>query len=430
MRTRTSYFWKILSVIILLESVCLLCSSPGYCYDRAAAAAYARRWSNNWPLDGSAAALRNDAVYVEPSAEGCTSFSSQCLIAGGIRFRSSYHRGDNAATGVYLWRLMHGSMLPEINTGLFTYPVNASGPASNDMKNYSRILGAATHIYQSLISSTHVSVDSLPPFVNSPSQELLLTGFQLEPSDIYTVENGAADAMIHSGFISNIIYGTVNSLQVPVDLQVCGHNSERNNIALSNTSVPQWKTQTTVGSRVHVIHIPDAPLVITDRVSLKSGGNLIQWHWINEAQGTGSKKAGPTSLQISITFDCPMADVVPQVQLVTYSGFGFGLSEFGKPVIPSGSPSTTISFVADTASGYDGKGWLGYDPMNHRTWIGIIPADKIIKNFNGPALVTVSAASQVDGTFTDYNNELAEYEPGTPMSMINLELDTRGGAKK
>ena len=195
-----------MAILLLLGSVCLFFSAPAFSYDRAKAVAYARRWSNNYPYDGSSAPLRNDAVYIEPGPEGCTSFTSQCVIAGGMRFRYSYLRGDNIFTGNAMWQLVHShGMLPEMNTGAYTYPVNPSGLAKYDMKNYSRILGAATDIRSSLISSTHVSVESLPPYANSSSDALLLSADQVEPGDIYTVENSSSVDMIHSGFISNIL---------------------------------------------------------------------------------------------------------------------------------------------------------------------------------------------------------------------------------
>jgi hypothetical protein len=123
-------------------AVCILTTglaASAEAYNRAAAVEYARSWSDDSGVLQEG--IYNEGVY-DRFGSDCANFVSQCLTAGGIRFRSSLMAADNLTP----------AQANELETGFLTFAIHS------DEKKYSRVLVRANELPRSLLHSRHNSI--------------------------------------------------------------------------------------------------------------------------------------------------------------------------------------------------------------------------------------------------------------------------------
>jgi hypothetical protein len=205
---RTGSWITILTIIYLCSLTTIV-----YAYNRNDVIWYAHAWSQDTGEDSGTANL---TVYNKYGAD-CANFASQCLIAGGIRFRG---QGANCTN------LEPGGDTPatEIGTGTIrTFAIK-----NDNMKEYSRVVISANELGNSLTNGLHDGVPYGPRGFDSLFWDDVRGG-----DTVFTYSNGQYH---HAMVITEPVYSP------PKDLKYCAHTVWRKDHSL-NDSVYGWKIQ-------------------------------------------------------------------------------------------------------------------------------------------------------------------------------------------
>ena len=357
--------------------------TDAYGYDRKAVEIYANDWS---APDGA----YNSSIYYNYASNGgdCANFGSQCLNAGGIRFRA-----DDASN-------TYPSTKSEKETGKDTRAIK-----DGDTKKYSRVIAYAQWLYESV---THTRHGGVPYNTNAQKADGGAAWSDVAVGDLVMKVTGGDHG--HTMVVTNIIAGP--------DVEYCAHSSWRQRVALLSV-VADWKTD----QQYYVICFPDAPRIKYFYVESSNSGpdvsKSVDWRWDNRKGpgfGQGKPAAGKAaSLWVIVTFDCDMkTNEEPTVKLL---GDGF----------------QPITFTTGVGEGYT-NGWrTGATSgrfVQNRTWSGYISAASLPNDKNVHVKVSVTAKG-ADGSVNDADGALDKYNPGA-FEAVNFQLDTRKaeGAQK
>jgi len=359
-------------------------------YDREAAVDYARYWSEDTGADDGKANLTVYRKFVGEDGYDCANFVSQCLIAGGLRFRSSTQVDDNTRDPLI------GSDYPELETRYETVAIN-----SDNIKKYSRTITAASQLPRSLKHTRHGGSPNRTVEYGPPNlQDSGSMWGDVRPGDAFFLWNGTS--YWHSMFISSV------RAIPPKDLNYCSHSKWRRGHSLSS-ELSDWKTS----GDVRVICLPDAPLLWN--WAIRSGENEPTVKWSEKWPGSVFSVREPArkaDLIVRLTFDADMkTNEMPQVRLgFIGDGGGIDFQPWADPEI-------------------NNYGWY-FGPAvgnfkTNRTWKGWIPADQMPSDLHTAARILIHAKA-ADGSYTDKTNDLAKYEPWAANLMICIMIDTRG----
>ena len=351
----------------------------GHAYNRVAAADYAYLYSEP-------DLYYNSDIYYRWDPD-CANFVSQCLIAGGIRFRSSIREDDN------VWAENYGEMYPP---GVNTKWIQNNSEARKTWK-YSRTITGADYLRGSLEGEAHGGNEYKDPH---PDDDPVWS----------TVETGDACFQMtgETAHHSMFIYGVNDS--PPRDLRYCAHNAWDRNRLLKEP-LPDWQTS----KEIHIVCLPDAPIVKVSETEVWSGENHIRHKWgrgdNNSWKGNTSwpSKAGNGDLTVQLTFDCPMKTSEPPVVKLE-------IPRFLLPIY--------IQFT-----GIEGPGWFngwrtGASTPTEKylqTWKGYIPASEI--PYTHTTARVLVRAQGADSSFNDGDNELSCYNPSAPMDLLKIDID-------
>lgn len=388
-------------------------TAPGAAYDRDAAAAYGVQWGLSAE---TGAGPINSAIYDEVG-DDCTNFVSQCVIAGGIRFRSqegSYHIApdifvDNDGTDNQKGRIGFGPKpwgfkYPELETGAMTYSIKSS-----DYYQFSRVIFQTDNLAKSLLHGRHGARAHHSPFSNNHP-----VWNDARKGDV--VGLGSASHYGHMMLLSSLYdeQGKIGTRPAPygMSIRVSGHDSWRSDTPLS-VMKGDWKG--VAGTTIFCL--PDAPLIRTVRVGSGEPTGPTGMHLIKVAYQDkrpidisllpNRTVAGLKDLIVEIDFDTEMQidpNALPVVEL----------KEDSRP----GAPRFLGRFIPWVGAGHE----LGWKLANGgRTWKGVIRVPNL-PAYNGWVSIWVKAKAR-DGTFNDADNNLAKYVPGS-MGIAMFRMDT------
>ncbi len=362
-------------------------------YNRDAAVEYALLWSARADNKN----VVNTTVYKNYFAIGgnCANFASQCVNAGGIRFRASNPFNNLAPEGK-----------AEFGTGMWTRAIK-----SDKTELYSRVITGVHNLYNSLKHARHGGLNRYTDDHKKDDGGTIWThARKVRPGDVildlYTARAG------HTRVVNSVQSGAT-----PKDVHICcnagfGDSAWRRDVSLNaDIAAADWKTT----QDFHVICLPDAPRITGTALYTLVGAQLKRlityWGPGRRKRQKGSapdrlKKAGKANLQIQINFDCDMKTTeAATVKLMIGQG---------------------VSFVALVADGYT-NGWrtgaTDGSKVKNRTWIGNITAANMPAKKNVLANITVLAKG-ADGTSNDKDNDLAKYVAGAN-KFIYVVVDTR-----
>ncbi len=399
-------------LILALGSTFLVGSA--HAYDRQAAVAYGKywggfdingKWSKTDKKSKKAVAMDNDAIYTKiGGAAGCAHFTSQCLIAGGIKFSA------NAAT----LQMSGSSYWPqrEKETGART-----TGIYSSDSRQYSRTLANANNLVMSMDHSRHGGSLESKPYIDSSFWS------RVQPGDIFSQFHGTLanrsmdnfdDYFSHVAFITSVVPGNQ-------DIKISGHNNSYSDQPLKpstgptsvalGTGIPNWQNDLSV----YIVTLPDAPIVKSRQV----------WQVDNERLTMKSSMWGKAWNTNRIN---PSADLVQGDGVVVRYTFDTPMNIKEKPDVKINSSYSMQPF---TGQGFNKDGWFvgtsSGQNIKNKTWMGkfywksLSPA-YIPKSF----LRTVSIRAKAkDGSLCDTDNILDKFVPGTN-SLLNFWSDEQG----
>jgi hypothetical protein len=370
---------------IYLFCIFALCSTC-YAYDRESAVTYAKTWSED---TGAMDGVANAAVYykyVGSDGYDCANFISQCLIAGGIKFRSSTAKDDNIRNPI--WPL---HCLPELGTGYDTRAIKS------DLPQYSRTLPAAAQLPLSIMHPYHNSGYSKTPYTSPSLQDNGPMWNDVTIGDVLCI-------WYDSNYHHVMLITDVDKQSNPHDLCYTAHSSWQLNKS-ANERWANWK----ISGDVRVICLWDAPLVRD--FAIYSGSNRIKWKWKDRwCLAQYQQMANNLDLILRVTFDTNMdVSQMPAIKLQL-----------------DGVDYTFLSWP--TGDGINNKGWwINADSgsfKQYRTWKGRIPAGNLPLGKHGLGAISINAFAD-DGSGIDENNELASYLAGS-MNRLNIMVDTRG----
>lgn len=362
--------------------VCSL-SHTGMGYNREKAVEYAVAWG--------VPNLVNSAVYYDYSVAAgnpfglaggdCANFGSQCLIAGGIRFRSRTSSGpdnDNTTT----------DMRDECGTGKDTWRI-----ASGDQKKYSRTIIEANELVGSITHSRHGGANVYTAFGDDDN-----VWNDVQPGDLFMKHIGWPTNYSHTMFIDDVAAGP------PKDIYYCAHSNWQSH-AKALTVVPTWKTS----DKYRIVCLPDAP-TITDFAPYKPNGPYYNYARANRWVSGGESslyKVGKEALYIYVTFDTDMdTSIAATVKL-----------QLGPDV----------TFGAQSGAGYVNGWWTNANAgrkVKNRTWCGAISEANMPVNKNGWFYVSVRARAK-DGSYNDQDDDLAKYSASAACTLFRMRVDTR-----
>lgn len=329
----------------------------------------------------------------------CANFISQCVIAGGVRFRSTNWGVFNDNT------FNPGFDVPELETGKGTTWINSS-----DLKQYSRTIGGADQLPRSMKHRRH-SFGLAKEYCTSSQLSDSDTDLwnNLRPGDLCF--QGGPSHYFHCMLISTVVKTS------PYDIKICGHNHPRSDVPLSSID-SGWKS-----GAYSIVRTPDAPELINQQFwsGWGSGAKPVSFLWVIKRvdPGSGSTRVvGPQDLVIKLTFDCDMnVSTTPDVH-IRLNGHNYAA-------------------VPLTDSGLNQHGWwtasTSGDFMQNKTWKGVIYGsdtqgqnNKLPAGLNGIGRLWIRAQGR-DGSWNDCDNVLSKYDPDTGMRLIGLNIDTRKG---
>ena len=352
----------------------------GAAYDRDAAVDYALTWSVYQPAE-----VANTTVYYMYAGADCANFVSQCLIAGGIRFRSresSSPDNDNTTT----------TDQSELGTGKNTKAIK-----DGDMAEYSRVISGANYLAQSMLHSRHGGTLYTTP-------ELVDDGDvwqDVQPGDLFMGWNGGS--YYHAMFINNVKSTT------PKDIYYCAHTIwRRNQKALD--SVADWKTS----GGYRIICLPDAPTIreFIPYTPTKYLRYARANEWVKKYT-PNIWKVGKENLYVYVTFDTDMNTfAVATVQLLL--------------------GGTSVTFGSQSGAGYTNGWWTNSgsgEKYQNRTWCGRILAGNLPTDKNGWYTVSIRAQA-ADGSYNDTHDDLAEYSASSACTLFRIRVDTRRDSGK
>ncbi len=352
-----------------------------YAYERNNAVKYADDWTH--PINMQPA---NIVVYYKYTGADCANFVSQCVIAGGMRFRSSL----SALNNVDVSPLPIG--FPEIETGVGTRHIQ-----DDNMETYSRTVPVAANLLSTLCSSRHGGRLYTPGTLQDGSP----VWADVRPGDVVFKSTG------HAMLITGVVVGGAAN-----DVLFCAHTTWRNHQSLNalvpdsdGSGIADWKE-----AIFQIVCLPDAPLI--ELFHIWTGNAPLLYRWANTGwfgPASGRFFAGLEDLKISIAFDTPMDTTSPAK--VVLIGIDWDLS-----FLP-------IETLDPTQGGTHWNGWQtsGGAPD---TWDGIIPMEALPLKATEICTVSILARSSDDSSANDADNNLDRYDPG-PMELLQINLDTR-----
>ena len=387
---------RLIMIIASLAICAALLPATTYAYNRGRANIYALDWSG-WDEYGQP--KRNTAIYHDYQLD-CANFVSQCLIAGGIRFRHCASELDNiqptegsewGGTGV------NTKAIKDSNTGLYSRVVSGR----------EELWGTLTlpNGYHKGVAYTESSSFNSADFWNRVERGD--TCFQLIDGVIW-----------HSMFVSTVVK---TGDPATSDLKTCAHTAQRHDEALM-PDVGDWKNN----GNIYVCLLRDAPMVVPEvtRVFYSTTPDdyvPIRWYWWDKhhVRGVGIQdryRAG--RLDVQITFDTLMDVSNP------------GSFRLKVPTSP-----TTYNILA--FAGLNGGGWVdGWWTLDdddeakqyyHRTWRGKITSG--IPNVRNTLATVIVNAVADDGSVNDKDNDLSKYVEGD-FGGIKICIDNLGGRSR
>lgn len=375
-------------IVMLALSACIW-AAPASAYDRDEVRYYARTYTDNSGKmsDGT----YNSTIYYIYTYD-CANFGSQCLNAGGIRFRC-----DGASN-------TSPTRKNEKETGKETRAIRNAGA---DTTKYSRVISVAQWLYESATHQRHGATDYN---TNAQKADNGAAWNDVAIGDLAMHITGGAGG--HTMVITDVVSGT------PKDVKYCAHSTWRLDKPLLE-AVPGWKTD----QEYHLVCFPDAPRIkkcYLDSTDTYDTSKEVGWLW-DKRKCSGydalPKNAGKTvGLWITITFDCNMKTSEAATVKLLIDG------------------TTPITFSPGTGGTWT-NGWATGGSagrfVTNRTWAGFISASSLPDGKNVVAKISVSAKG-ADGSGNDADNALDKYSAGA-CEAVNLQLDTRkaeGGEKQ
>jgi hypothetical protein len=380
-----------------LVALALLPTAPAGAYNRDAAVAYAIAW----------AARRNRSAYYDHASD-CANFVSQCLIAGGFRFRSTRNPPDNNRDNTHecghtpavlrdeprtqLWA-QHERVVPDCFplTSVWTFAIK-----DPDKALYSRTVPKPSGLVRSLLTRGYRTFTDFSD--GAPVWDGVRRG------DVVCQLEGGEHAMFISGVLANA-----------KDLRICGHSNDRADKSL-NEIKPDWKRLGWV-----VVCIPDEPALdvahsaltwTTDEADVTGQSERrLMFTSANGRCAEGQPRGGKGRYYVYATFDCEMDTSRPAVGGARPSGRG---------------PFVARPLEAYTASPQYRNGWyVGATPTGflvpRRTWVGYLPMAKCPRD---PGLVRFSvSAAAADGSAA-----VAEIgDPAEDWPWLECSVDPKAG---
>lgn len=365
---------KIMLYVYLLSLVlCLMVGSVCHSYDRDAAVEYALQFSEE---TGDMGGNYNSTIYrkyVGESQFDCANFVSQCVIAGGIRFRAA-NATNVAPDGA-----------SELETGKWTREIPDT-PEGRDERKYSRVITGAPLLPLSLFHVRHKGT----LYKNLGSGSAVWD--DVREGDTLFLPFG--DHYGHCMFINRVDGNKI---------YVCAHSSWRRDKDLDTYG---WGSDWRTDGTAHVVCLPDAPRL--KQFAIFSGGTRIKWLWgKNWCTENYAKNAGRKNLDILLTFDADMRT-----------------NEIAEVKLEVGTAAYDFQPVSD--SGFTNGWWTNADSddlIHNRTWKGRILAIGLpaVKNVLGTISVRARA---VDGYYNDSTNNLSKCWTAKPMKFMKIMLDT------
>ena len=404
-----------MALVTLLGVVSNHNTNFAHAYDREAAVLYARKWGQG---SGANILICNTTIYGQRYPSDCANFASQCLIAGGIRFRVKKDNPlDNTENYPPLetWEsFADGPGVPAGNTPLGetplfsarTYPIT-----STDMTRYSRTVPAAEHLGHVSLPKVHGG-KLYGPF-NTSIDHNDAVWYDVKPGDCL-FQIGANDTFKHAMFISTVIDSPFQR-EIKYSAHSNDHVDKSLNVALAENVTLPGETPTPF----YIVCLPDAPRTVG--VTMWSGNNRFFTSGKRLFAATGQKAVvGPDEdLIIRIQFDSVMdTSKVPSVSFHDEQHSAY-------------LTDTLAGVLKMTATFKPGDSYnaLGWSPDGRR-WRGIVRKENLPKNMNTDLRIRVSAQAEDGGTL-DVNNHLRGYEPSNlPVLAGIVRVDTRKSASK
>ncbi len=405
-------YLTLFSRLSILTLGSLLLVDPAHAYDRNAAVKYGKYWggfekNGVWSATdttGTAKAMDNDAIYTEiGGAAGCAHFTSQCLIAGGIKFTA------NAAT----LQMSGSSYWPQQEKET---DARTTGIYSTDSRKYSRTLANANNLVMSMDHSRHGGQLESKPYTTSSFWN------RVQPGDIFAQFHGTLtnksmdnfdDYFSHVAFITSVVPSNH-------DIKISGHNNSYSDQPLKpstgstsvngGTGFSDWEQNS---SNVYVVTLPDAPIVKSWQVWELDKG---KWTMKDSRWGKYSTRFAKLDLVrgdgvvVRYTFDTPM-DINT------------------KPDVKAGS----YSMEPITEDGFNQNGWFvgttSGGNVKSKTWMGKLYWNSVSVTRPNTSFIVSIRAKATDGSLCDMDNVLDKFQPGAN-SLLNFSADLWGSYLK
>jgi hypothetical protein len=384
-----------------------LLNTKVYAYDRLAVSFFSDA-NTETKADNEVGIYDHDNYYLYD--QDCANYVSQCLIEGGIRFRSTYFVGrmrydpdfdnDNTSTGLV-------NLLEKDNTGAYTAHIK-----NTDEVHYSRTVPLANDLFKSLTNNKHGGKMFNDKFENG--KKIIDSWNLAKIGDVALLLHNDTNKYYHSVLIKKTI-------KDQDDFLYNAHDNWKKDYSMNLATNNQWKQNTTI------IHLPDAPLIKDIFVTTgndKSGYKQAKYFMKDEERakgyyptnhvgpylclGSGLNEVGKQNLVIEILFDTEVTTL--SVSLVPTKSTGLPIMIFQK------YPGLE----------YDVNGWNTNG--NNKKWRGIINASSIPSGLHEDAQILISATAP-DGSRSDKHNGLEIYEPGICESFyiaLNTKLPNAG----